>query len=180
MTASKQAMGKASKMPVIKIGVDICSIVRIASAYDRFGRRFLRRILTQAEIAYVESQPRHLVARLAGRFAVKEAAVKALGTGWRGVGWHEFEIVRRLSGQPQLRLSGRAAKLAGDHALNHWEVSLSHDGDYASATVIAYQTQQSLPRLLRRLVGSLHARLRAPGPGASLARRDNVSDGNGP
>lgn len=124
---------------MIKIGTDICNVRRVSRAYSRFGRRFLNRILTPSEIAYVTSQPRHTVDRIAGRFAAKEAAVKALGTGWRGVSWKEIEITREKSGRPTITLHGRAARIASEFHLDHWEVSLSHDTDYAQATVIAYK-----------------------------------------
>ena len=122
----------------IKIGTDICLIPRVSQAYERFGERFLQRVLTPGERAYVASHPGLLAKRLAGRFAVKEAAAKALGTGWRGVGWREIEIVKERSGAPTLKLHGRAARLAEKHGLTNWEVSLSHDGDYATAFVLAH------------------------------------------
>ncbi len=125
-------------MTKIKIGNDLCSIVRIAGAYERFGQRFLEKILTPAELSYVESHPALLAKRLAGRFAVKEAASKVLGTGWKGVGWKEIEVVKLSSGAPILRLHGRADQLAKQLGLSIWEVTLSHDGDYASAFVLAH------------------------------------------
>jgi len=123
---------------VIKVGTDICSVKRIAEAYKRFGRRLLERVLTPTEIEYVASHPGHLPGRLAVRFAAKEAASKALGTGWRGIGWKEIEIVKARSGAPSLRLHGRAASLAERQGLTHWEVSLSHERDYATAFVLAH------------------------------------------
>ena len=128
---------------MIKIGTDICSIQRLSSAYSRFGNRLLARILTEQEIAYVLSHPAHTVARLAGRFAAKEAASKALGTGWRGISWKEVEILKEASGAPALKLHGRAARLADRLNLTHWEVSLSHDRDYATACVLAYSHNHS-------------------------------------
>lgn len=126
---------------MIKIGTDICSTKRVSAAYERFGKRFLERILTDSEIAYVLSQPPHTIARLAGRFAAKEAASKALGTGWRGIGWKEIEIVRQPSGAPGLRLYGRAAALAQASGLHCWEVSVSHEHEFATASVLAYSTE---------------------------------------
>lgn len=125
-------------MTKIKIGNDLCSIVRIAEAYERFGQRFLERILTPAELSYVASHPDLLAKRLAGRFAVKEAASKVLGTGWKGVGWKEIEVVKLSSGAPTLKLHGRADLLAKQLGLSRWEVTMSHDGDYASAFVLAH------------------------------------------
>ncbi len=123
---------------IIKVGTDICSIKRVAAAYARFGERFLDRLLTPGEKGYVTSHSAHLVNRLAGRFAAKEAASKALGTGWRGIFWKEIEVGREPSGAPRLILHGRAAALAQKLGLKHWEVSLSHDGDYATAFVLAH------------------------------------------
>lgn len=76
--------------------------------------------------------------RLAGRFAAKEATVKALGTGWYGVGWKEVEIVRERSGKPTLRLHGRALEVASKQNLTKFEVSVSHEHEFATATVIAH------------------------------------------
>jgi holo-[acyl-carrier protein] synthase len=123
---------------VIKVGTDICSLGRISSAYDRHGERFLRRILTAEEIAYVKSDRVHLVGRLAGRFAAKEAAAKALGTGWRGIDWKEVAILHRSTGEPCIVLSGRAAEIARAKQLTCWEVSVSHEREFAVATVLAY------------------------------------------
>jgi holo-[acyl-carrier protein] synthase len=126
---------------VIKIGTDICSVSRIAAAYDRFGGRLLKRILTEDEISYILRDEPHLVSRLAGRFAAKEAVSKALGTGWRGVDWKEVEIVHRPSGEPAVRLHGRAAQTARLRGLEHWEVSISHEREFATASVVAYSNR---------------------------------------
>jgi holo-[acyl-carrier protein] synthase len=122
----------------IKVGTDICSLNRIENAYGRFGDRFLRRILTDDEIKYVKRDAPHMVARLAGRFAAKEAASKALGTGWHGIDWKEIEITHDRSGEPGVMLHGRAAQLAKHKGLEHWQVSVSHEREFATATVLAY------------------------------------------
>ena len=128
---------------MFKIGTDIASVKRIAAAYERFGERFLDRILTDRERDYVLSQPPHTISRLAGRFAAKEAASKALGTGWHGVGWKEIEILRLPSGEPSLTLHGRAARIASNKGLDHWEVTVSHEREYAVSTVLAYSANQA-------------------------------------
>lgn len=128
---------------MIKIGTDICSIERISTVYGRFGERFLRRILRQSEIDYVKRDASHVVPRLAGRFAAKEAAVKALGTGWHGVDWKEVEIIHLPSGEPAIRLHGRAAAVAKRKNLQHWEVSVSHEREFATASVLAYSYSQT-------------------------------------
>ena len=122
----------------IKIGTDICSLARIAAAYEKYGMRFANRILTESEVRYVMSEPRHVIARLAGRFAAKEAASKALGTGWHELSWKEVEIDRLKSGEPQVVLHGRAVDIAARRGLKHWEVTVSHEREFATATVLAY------------------------------------------
>lgn len=122
----------------IKIGTDICSVSRIRASYERFGNKLLKRILTEAEEQHVNSARHHMFERLAGRFAAKEATVKALGTGWYGVGWKEVEIVRERSGKPTLRLYGRAQAVAARQNLTKFEVSVSHEHEFATATVIAH------------------------------------------
>src|SRR6476660_6334701 len=96
-------------MTILGLGIDATDIPRIASAFERYGERFLRRVFTEGEIAYC-TRRRNPVPHLAGRFAAKEAAMKALGTGHsRGVLWKDIEVVR-LSGPPQLRLHGGARR----------------------------------------------------------------------
>lgn len=121
-----------------KIGTDICSVNRIERAYQRFGDKLLKRILTQNEINYVLSCSKHFAQSLAGRFAAKEAVSKLLGCGWRGIGWHDVEIINRPSGEPALAIYGRAAQLSRSLALAHFEVTLSHEREYATAVVLGY------------------------------------------
>ncbi len=127
----------------IKIGTDICSTSRVAQAYAKFGERLLRRILTEHEMRYVLSAPKHTVSRLSGRFAAKEAAAKALGTGWYGLDWKEVEIVHKPSGEPTVKLHGRAVQIAARRKLTDWEVSISHEREYACATVLAHTGSES-------------------------------------
>ena|ERR1700691_6252266 len=121
-----------------KVGTDICSVHRIERVHQRFGQKFLLRILTDGEINYVLSRPKSFAQSLAARFAAKEATCKALGVGWNGINWKEVEVVKRQSGEPALTLHGRAAKLAESLGLSHFEVSISHEQDYATALVLAY------------------------------------------
>src|SRR5512139_1899125 len=103
-------------MTVIGLGFDATDIPRVAAVYKRFGERFLRRIFTEGEIAYCMRR-RDPLPSLAGRFAVKEAAMKALGTGRsRGVLWKDIEVVR-AGGPPQLRFHGGAARRAEQMAV---------------------------------------------------------------
>ena len=125
---------------MIKIGTDICSIQRISDAYAHFGNRFLEKVLTDKETEYVLGQPQQTIHQLAGRFAAKEAALKALGTGWAGVHWKEIEVLKDALGAPILKLHGRALSLATQKDLTSWEVSLSHEKDHAIAFVLAYSS----------------------------------------
>jgi holo-[acyl-carrier protein] synthase len=124
-------------MRSLKVGTDICSIERIKQAYERFGERFLDRILTPNEKRYVLGRGKRLVESLAGRFAAKEAVSKALGVGLRGVAWKEIEIGRAPSGAPHVILHGRARKIADHLQLNQFEISISHEREYSIAFVVA-------------------------------------------
>ena len=121
-----------------KIGSDICSIQRVEDVYQRFGARFLDRILTEGEKAYVMSRPKDFLTRVAARFAAKEATSKALGTGFHGVGWKEIEVVRLASGAPTIELHGRAKERAKSIGLTSFELTMSHEKEYAIAFVLAY------------------------------------------
>jgi holo-[acyl-carrier protein] synthase len=100
-------------MNIIGLGIDATDIPRVADVFKRYGDRFLRRVFTEEEIAYC-TRRRNPVPHLAGRFAAKEACMKALGTGHsRGVLWKDIEVVRR-GGPPQLRLHGGAARRAAE------------------------------------------------------------------
>lgn len=124
--------------PGLRVGVDICSVARITHVYSKYGEKFLRRVLTEEEIEYVKSSERHLITRVAARFAAKEAAVKVLGTGWIGVGWQEVEVKRKPSGEPRLYLTGRAAARAEQLGLTRFELSMSHEKEFAVAFLVAY------------------------------------------
>ena len=121
---------------IVGIGIDIVDIARIQELLDRYGERFLRRVFTEAETAYAMSGA-HKAERLAGRFAVKEALMKALGTGkTQGILWKDVETLRGRVGKPEVHLHGQAvkwAKLRGSSAVH---VSITHDGGKAVAFVI--------------------------------------------
>jgi len=121
---------------IVGLGIDVAEINRIEAAIRRYGDHFLRRLFTSAEIEYCERY-RNRFERYAGRFAVKEAAMKALGTGWsRGVRWVDIEVVRQPGGRPTLRLSGRAAHFANELGVRHIAVTITHAGNTALAEVI--------------------------------------------
>ncbi len=121
---------------IVGLGIDIADVDRITAAIGRHGVSFLRRIFTPDEIAYCERH-KGKFERYAARFAAKEAAMKALGTGWRkGVRWVDIEVVRESSGKPTLRFSGETKKLAGALGVKHIALSLTHSGNTALAQVI--------------------------------------------
>src|SRR4029077_8840810 len=110
-------------------GIDIIKVDRIAAALDKFGARFSKRVLTPTEQRYVRDRPE----TFAGGWAAKEAVSKVLGLGVRGIGWKEIEIERLPTGQPSVRLHGRAAARASQLGMGRVAVSISHESDYAVA-----------------------------------------------
>jgi holo-[acyl-carrier protein] synthase len=121
---------------IVGTGIDLAEVNRIGEAIERYGNRFLDRIYTAAEIAYVERKAnRH--ERYAARFAAKEAGMKAIGTGWRrGVRWKDFEVINLASGRPTLQLHGVAAKIADTMHVRHIALSLTHTAMQGMAIVI--------------------------------------------
>jgi holo-[acyl-carrier protein] synthase len=121
---------------IVGLGVDIAEVDRIAASIERHGRPFLQRVFTPAEIAYCEQHRNH-AERFAGRFAAKEAAMKALGTGWRrGVRWVDIEVVREPSGKPTLKLSGASRAIADRLGVKNIALTITHTGNMALAEVI--------------------------------------------
>ncbi|GBD14627.1 Holo-[acyl-carrier-protein] synthase [bacterium HR25] len=119
-------------MPSSAVGVDIIEIERIQAALARFGDRFLRRVYTPLEAALYRRRPHELAAR----FAAKEAVMKALGTGARGVAWREIEVLPNRRGKPLVYLHGRARERAAALGLSGLDVSMSHSRDYAVAMAV--------------------------------------------
>ena len=115
------------------VGVDIIEISRIRAAIDRYGERFLNRIYTERELKICHRKPE----ALASRFAGKEAVMKALGTGVRGVGWREIEISSERSGKPLVQLYGKAQDKANRLGLGMLAISLSDSKEYAVAVVVS-------------------------------------------
>ncbi|MER3420320.1 MAG: holo-[acyl-carrier-protein] synthase [Chloroflexota bacterium] len=128
-------------------GIDIVEIDRIARVLARFGERFLTRIYTPAEVALRRGR----IPELAARFAAKEATMKALGTGVRGVAWRDIEVLPNRRGKPLLILHGTAAARAARIGLKDVDVTLTHARDYAAAVVVAHVTdwpeEENTPRL---------------------------------
>jgi holo-[acyl-carrier protein] synthase len=125
-----------------EVGIDIVKVDRIRRTMERFGARFSRRVLTEREARYVRDRPE----TLAGRWAAKEAVSKVLGLGVRGIGWRDIEIERLPTGQPSVRLHGRAAARAEQLGMVRVAVSISHEADYAVA--IAFGVRSAGGRFL--------------------------------
>jgi holo-[acyl-carrier protein] synthase len=120
-------------MSDLKTGVDLIEIERFTTAYKRYGERLLQRLFTPTEIAENGLN----MASLAARFAAKEAVAKAFGTGIGHVAWQDIEICRGAAGEPILHLYGAASRLAAEHHLDTWSLSLSHTQNHALAFVVA-------------------------------------------
>ena len=121
---------------IVGTGIDIAEVPRIREAIERHGRRFIERICTPGEIAYVDRKANRYE-RYAARFAAKEAGMKAIGTGWRhGVRWQDFEVVNLPSGRPTLRFHGVAAQVAERLGVRSVSLSLTHTAAQGLAFVI--------------------------------------------
>lgn len=121
---------------IVGMGIDIAEVPRIRAVIESQKERFLRRVYTVEEAAYCE-RFKNKYERYAGRFAVKEAAMKALGTGWsRGVRWVDLEVVRQRGGKPTLLLKGEARKIADGLGVKNIAVSITHTEEQAIAQVI--------------------------------------------
>ncbi len=125
-----------------ELGIDIIKVDRIRASLERFGERFTKRVLTPGEQRYVRGRPE----TMAGRWAAKEAVSKVLGLGVRGIGWRDIEIERLPTGQPSVRLHGRAAARAAQLGMGRIAVSITHESDYAVA--IAYGLRSAGGRYL--------------------------------
>ena len=121
---------------IIGTGVDLAEVPRIRASIERFGDKFVQRIYTSGEIAYV-SRKANKYERFAARFAAKEAGMKALGTGWRrGVRWQDFEVANEPGGRPVLHLHGVARAYADRLGVKQISLSLTHTAEYGLAYVI--------------------------------------------
>ena len=122
---------------ILGTGFDLTALPRIKALLEKNGERFLARILTEDERAALPTEADRRVAYVAGRWAAKEAAVKALGSGFSaGIGFHDVEVVTLEGGRPELRLHGRASELARDKGVTSLHISISHERDMAGAMVI--------------------------------------------
>jgi holo-[acyl-carrier protein] synthase len=118
---------------IVGVGLDVCSIERMKKALDRHGDRFFSRICSESERQDLAG--RDVATALAGRFAVKEAFAKALD-GAPGVGWHDVEVRKGVTGRPRLDLKGAALALTQKVGVERWHVTITHDAGIAAAVVI--------------------------------------------
>ena len=123
-------------------GVDIIEISRVRQVLERYGQRFLNRVYTPGEISYCRGR----APNLAGRFAAKEATMKALGTGVHGVSWKDIEVVRHESGAPSVLLHGRGKRRAQHLGVRDISLSISHSRDYAVAFVVVQRESEPCQR----------------------------------
>jgi holo-[acyl-carrier protein] synthase len=121
---------------IVGTGVDIAEVGRIRQSVERFGERFLHRVFTEGEIRYCEGKANRFES-YAARFAAKEAAMKALGTGWNhGIRWRDVEVVRPKGQRPTLQFHGLAAELARKMGAKNIALSITHTSEQALANVI--------------------------------------------
>jgi holo-[acyl-carrier protein] synthase len=124
-------------MYVIGHGIDLVEIDRIRAGVERHGDRFANRLFTEGEQTQAGSAPLR-VQFFAGRFAAKEAVMKALGTGWaRGVSWTDIDVRRLPSGKPAISLKGKCKEIADGLGVAAWEISITHTAGHAAASVVA-------------------------------------------
>ncbi|GHO44601.1 holo-ACP synthase [Ktedonospora formicarum] len=120
----------------IAVGIDIIEVDRVRKVFEKHGERFLKRVFTEQEVIQCRNKP----ARLAGRFAAKEAISKALGTGIHGVKWREMEVVQLRSGRPSVRLHGMAMLRAQQLGLSAFDVSIADLAHLSIAIAVGLQT----------------------------------------
>jgi holo-[acyl-carrier protein] synthase len=125
-------------MAITSIGSDLCQISRIEELLESSAESFCDKIFTRGEREYCDSNSRGRASHYAGRYAVKEAVMKALGTGWgEGVRWQDIETTRTPAGAPELLLPGETAALARERGITRWHVTITHDAGLALAFVVA-------------------------------------------
>ena len=121
---------------IVGTGIDITEVPRIAESIKRFGERFINRVFTEGEIRYCDSKANRFE-RYAARFAAKEAAMKALGTGWNnGVRWRDVEVVREPGRRPTIKFHAKAAEVAARLKTKNISLSITHTAEQAMASVI--------------------------------------------
>ncbi len=120
-------------------GIDLVEVARVTQMVERHGDHLLERVFTADELAYCRTSQKRLYEHLAGRFAAKEAILKALGTGWSGgIRWTDMQVVRGQRGEPGVCLTGRCLEVAQSMGVCQWHLSISHIESFAMASAIAW------------------------------------------
>lgn len=135
MNPENQKHERPRSRPGILLGLDLTPVQRIGEVLDRWGDRFLDRVFRPGELRRQRRPPRAFAEHVAGRFAAKEAAMKALGTGWRGIAFREISVQRDSRGKPRLELHGRALERARQLRVRTSELSITHTSEIAAAVV---------------------------------------------
>jgi holo-[acyl-carrier protein] synthase len=125
----------------VLLGLDLTEVDRVAGVLERWGDRFVRRVFRPGELSRSRRHPRARAEHVAGRFAAKEAAMKALGTGWRGLAFRDVEVGRDPRGKPTLSFHGRALDRSRELRVASTEVSITHTRTMAAA-VVALLTEE--------------------------------------
>ena len=125
----------------VLLGLDLAEVDRVAGVLERWGDRFIRRVFRPGELSRTRRHPRARAEHVAGRFAAKEAAMKALGTGWRGLAFKDVEVGRDPRGKPTLSFHGRALARSRELRVASTEVSITHTATMAAA-VVALLTEE--------------------------------------
>lgn len=124
-------------MPIVSLGIDVAEIERMQSAVERRGERILERLFTPGEREYCERRAARRIVHYAGRFAVKEAVMKVLGTGWaQGVRWIDIEVTRQPGAAPALVLHGASARIARERGIERVHIAITHDAGVAVAVAV--------------------------------------------
>ncbi len=130
-------------MPIVGHGIDIVETSRIKRMVEQHAEHFLNRVFTPGEQAYAARNPKRMYEHLAGRFAAKEAVLKVLGTGWRGgIAWTDIEVLKEVSGQPKIALTGECARIAMEQDIHRWHISISHIETHATASAIGLRPER--------------------------------------
>ena len=134
-------------MRIVGIGTAIVECPRIGRMIEQHGELFLRRVYTEREIRYCQAR-KHAIEHFAGRWAAKEAILKAIGTGWaRGISWTDLEVRNGLGGKPEVLVRGGAKDLAVERGIGDILVSISHCRTYATAYAIALRRDRTGPSI---------------------------------
>ena len=125
---------------IVNVGVDLIEVARVRRALENsgIGRRFRARVYTKKEIEYCEGKERGKYESYAGRFAAKEAVMKALGRGWGSkISWQDIEVLPSPGGRPEIYLHNKTSAFAQQLGIQHWSLSITHSENHAMAYVIA-------------------------------------------